>query len=166
MNNTEQVKKWVQELIGKMGVPLTSIDAEQDAGLIIIRVISEDGGSLIGQNGDNLNALNHLLRRYTEKNSGEASSKFVIDVNGFRKKSEERVKGVAQMLGERALTFKSEVAMEPAGSFERRVVHSLFQEHPHLMTESRGFGKDRHVIIKFVEDKMSLPQVSGESDNE
>ena len=37
-------------------------------------------------------------------------------------------------------------------SYERRLVHTLIDEYPNLVTESTGEGKDRHVTIKYKEN--------------
>lgn len=149
----DNIKKWVEDAMKNLGVVIEAIDLEDNDSVTIISVKTPESQLIIGQNGEVLHALNHLLRRFVDRGAEEKAEKFIIDVNGYRKKAEDRVRGIAAMLGERAITFKSEVAMEPTGSFERRVVHALFQDHPNLVTESKGFGRDRHVIIKFVEVK-------------
>lgn len=156
----DDVKNWTLSVFKNLGVSFEKIDEVENDGVTIFSVVSNDGRILIGQNGETLQAVNHLLRRVVDRGIEDKETRYLIDINGYRKQSEEKVKGIASMLGERALTFKSEVAMEPTGSFERRIVHSLFQDHPHLITESRGFGRDRHVVIKYVEDKSDSPLIA------
>jgi len=43
--------------------------------------------------------------------------------------------------------------MDPMSSYERMIVHAEFTETPDIVTESAGFGRERHVIIKFSEEK-------------
>ena len=44
-----------------------------------------------------------------------------------------------------------EVSLDPMNSYERRLVHNIINEYSNLTTESYGEGKDRHVVIKYIE---------------
>jgi spoIIIJ-associated protein len=37
-------------------------------------------------------------------------------------------------------------------SDERKVVHQYLSEFPNIKTESEGMGRDRHIVIKYVEE--------------
>jgi predicted RNA-binding protein Jag len=60
------------------------------------------------------------------------------------------------MLAERARYFKSSIEMDPMSSYERMIVHAEFTETPDIATESAGFGKDRHVVLKYTEEKVPV----------
>ena len=36
------------------------------------------------------------------------------------------------------------------------IVHAEFTDTPDIATESAGYGKDRHVILKYTEEKVSV----------
>jgi spoIIIJ-associated protein len=152
----EEVKQWIEKTLSVIPIEVTDIKIESDQpNVFVFSIETPEGHLLLGNNPEGLHALNHLLRRMIEKKTPTPESSFIIDINGFRKKIEEKIRGVGKMLGERALSLKSEVAMEPMGSFERRVVHALFQDHPNISTESKGFGKNRYVTLRYVEKKDS-----------
>ncbi len=56
------------------------------------------------------------------------------------------------MLAKRARSFKIDVEMDPMTSYERMLVHSHLEGRPNIKTESIGEGKERRLVIKFVED--------------
>lgn len=153
----EEIKQWLREVLNRIPVSIIGISIETaEPETTVFSIETAESGLLIGNNGETLQALNHLLRRVAEKKWGvspDTLRSVVLDVNGYRKKNEERLKGIATMLGERAVGFKHEVEMEPMGAYERRIVHSFFQSHPNLTTESRGEGRRRHIVIKYVEEK-------------
>ena len=74
-----------------------------------------------------------------------------VDVNGYRERRAETLRGVAAMLAERARTFRHDVEMDPLPPYERLVIHSFFENHPWIVTESKGEGKLRRVILKYIE---------------
>ena len=154
--NPDETKTELETLLGKLLIEKPEISVESTPERTLLKIESKDGPLLIGSGGETLYALNYILRKIMERKSGVEET-IIIDVNDFRKSAEERVKGIATMLGERVLTFKHEVQMDPMPSFERRVIHSVFQDHPNIVTQSEGFGKFRHVILKYVEQKDASP---------
>ena len=63
------------------------------------------------------------------------------------KNIEREVKQIAKEVQE----SKLDASLDPMNSYERRLVHNIINEYPDLSTESFGEGKDRHVVIKYVE---------------
>lgn len=109
-------------------------------------VKTEEAPLLIGDRGQNLEALSHIVRKIAEKN--DPAPKFVLDVNGYMKKHFEELRDRAFMGAERVKYFKKEVILQPMSSLERRVIHMTLQNNSDIMTESAGYGVQRHVVIK------------------
>jgi spoIIIJ-associated protein len=148
----EKLKKTIEELLSKIPISFSTVTITTQNEEIEAKIESEEAELLIGSRGATLQALTHLVRRMLEKEEG-AMQKILLDVNSYRKREAERIKEAAKILGERALSFKHEVEMEPMGAYERLLVHSVFAEHPNLKTESRGEGPFRKVVICYVENK-------------
>lgn len=115
-------------------------------------VKTEEAPLLIGERGQNLEALSHIVRKIAEKN--DQAPKFVVDVNWYMKKHFEELRDRAFMGAERVKYFKKEVILKPMSSLERRVIHVSLQNHPDIMTESAGYGAQRHVVIKLREPSL------------
>lgn len=112
---------------------------------------------LLGEDGKTLMALNHLVKRVFEQQSIKQNFKplnFLVDVNDFQEKRIEDLKTKAVMMAERARFFKSSVELLPMNPYERMIIHSFFTNIPDIETESTGFGKDRRVVIKYVEQSV------------
>lgn len=152
MMKPDEAKAELEALLSKLLIEKPEISIETNIERTLLSVDSKDGHLLIGTAGETLYALNYIFRKIMERKN-ELVDTVVIDVNGFRKIAEERIRGIATMLGNRVLTFKHEVQMDPMPSFERRIVHSVFQDHPNITTQSDGFGKFRHITLKYVEQK-------------
>lgn len=117
-----------------------------EEGWFIIK--TQEAPLLIGDNGKHLAALTYLIKRFYEKKFAGAKSWFLIDVNDYNKKRLEEVKDQARMHAQRVRYFKKDVEMRPMNAYERRVVHTVLQEYPDIVTESAGEGLNRRVVIK------------------
>ena len=113
---------------------------------------TRESGLLIGEEGKNLTALNHLVKKIVEnelRKSGAGEKLFfLLDVNDYYGKKIEQLKNVGRMSAQRVRYFKKEIEMDPMGSYDRRIIHSILSEYPDIKTESVGEEPNRRVIIK------------------
>ena len=106
-----------------------------------------DAHMLIGEHGNNLIALEHLLKRIIRKRHNE-EYKFTLDINDYRIRGLEDLKQEVKIAAKKVRTFQQPVSLRPMSSFERRIVHLLLAEYPDIMTESTGKDPERKVTIK------------------
>jgi len=124
------------------------VDVLEAAENVKFTIRTQEAGLLIGENGQNLIALNHLVRRIVEKAFGKTDLPFSLDVNDYQKQKSEEIKDLARMSAQRVRFFKKEVVLRPMSSYERRIVHALLTEYPDIATESTGEEPERRVVIK------------------
>jgi spoIIIJ-associated protein len=115
---------------------------------------TDEAPLLIGERGQNLEALSYLVRRIAERGThpSDERQRFVIDVNSYTKKHFEDLRDRALMGAERVKYFKKEVTLQPMTAIERRIVHLTLQDCPGIATESVGSGTQRRVVIKLAND--------------
>ena len=137
----------IREFLGKM-----NIEARIEEGVIgdsaAFLIRTDDAGLLIGADGQNLFALNYLLRKMVEKKTNAQECQFIVDVNDYQRRRFDELRDKARMSAQRVRYFKKEVTLEPMSAFERRVIHLALQEYPDIATESIGDGHERRVVIK------------------
>jgi spoIIIJ-associated protein len=154
MNNEKDNKKIIEDLLNTLGVKYDSVEETEDPitqkKLFIIK--TPESGLLIGDRGDTFQALSHLIRRIASKGMEEMAD-FAIDVNDYRSSMVENLKLKANMLANRARDMKANVEMEPMTSYERLIIHGVLSGQPNIKTESTGEGKDRRLVIKYIEEK-------------
>ncbi|MBI2020984.1 hypothetical protein HYS99_00535 [Candidatus Giovannonibacteria bacterium] len=143
----EFVRNTISEILNKLGV-LSSLEFQEGAEESWFILKSDEAPLLIGEGGQNLAALNHVVRRIVEKKYGETDIRFLIDVNDYHKKHVEEIKDMARMHAQRVRYFKKPIEMRPMNAYERRIVHTVLQEYPDISTESTGEGMGRRVVIK------------------
>ncbi len=145
---TNEIQNYIEKFVESMGFTLDSIDFDvSDSGTKVFKVITNNSKELIGRDGETLHAINHILKRFVEKN-GETGH-ILLDINGYQDKKVEKIKTIAHMMAERSRFFKSSVELDPMNPFERHIVHEYIQNQSDLETESTGFGKERRVVIKY-----------------
>lgn len=145
----KDIEKILIEFFQKMDI---NIDSEakkiEDAVKINIKPKDEKLASLlIGYRGENLFSIQHLLRVLVRKRIGE-SVKIMLDINDYRDRQAESLKGMALSLAERVKRTQRVELLRPMTAYERRIVHIAIKELGDLVTQSVGEEPNRRIIIK------------------
>lgn len=107
---------------------------------------TKESSLLIGRDGANIGALDHLVKLMLKKEIKEIPS-FVIDINGYRKSKIERLKQLAKSAALRVSWRNQSETMVPMNAFERRIIHMELSNSPLVETKSSGQDPDRSVVI-------------------
>lgn len=142
-NEASQV---VEELLQKMKIEYQIDNVEWDNGVTRINIIGKDMGLLIGRKGETLNALQFLAGLMVNRKR-EQKMRIVLDVEDYRKKREQSLEALALRLSEKVKQTQKNVIMRPMNPQERRIVHTILQEDPQLVTYSMGDEPNRKVVI-------------------
>lgn len=123
-----------------------------DEGELLIDIDGDDAGTLIGHHGETLDALQYLASlaaNKAEKETGEKSgyTRITVDVENYREKREETLRGVARRMAARVLKYKRNVTLEPMNPYERRIIHSEIQNIEGVTTHSVGVDSERRIVI-------------------
>lgn len=153
---TETLKTKVAELtrdfLKKMGFEArveASLQSEKD-NLVTLSIATEgdDSGVLIGKQGVNLEAMEHLLRVMLGKNSDQPRVNLILDINDYRKAKTQHLVDAAKEAAARVVTTARAEALYPMTSYERRLVHMELASYKNIETESIGEGLQRRIVIK------------------
>ena len=152
MNKEKDNKKLIEDMLNSLGVRYDIVEETEDpiTQKKLFRIKSPESGLLIGDRGETFQALSHLIRRIASKGLEEMAD-FSIDVNDYRASMIERLKMTANILANRARDMKTNVEMDPMSSYERLIIHAALSGQPNIKTESIGEGKDRRLVIKYVQ---------------
>lgn len=145
----EAIKNETRVLFEQMGFGdlVEAIETYQGATSRIEVRIRGDARLLIGEYGNNLGALEHVLRRIVARRQGDGAH-FTLDINDYRMKRLEDLKQDVKSAAHAVRIYKKPVPLRPMSSFERRIVHLLLAEYPDIATESVGSDPERKVVIK------------------
>jgi spoIIIJ-associated protein len=116
-------------------------------GTIHADVSGGDAGRLIGKAGRTLASLEYLAGAVVNKFDGVPPVRVNIDVGGYKRRRDERLRQTARRAAERVRRGGLPVELEPMSAAERRVVHMVLAEDPVVESESTGEGRDRRVVV-------------------
>lgn len=127
------------------------IDLDVEGGRASVAIIAEQSSerwlrSLVGEEGEVLNALQDLTRLAVQTRTGERSG-LMLDIAGHRQQQRDALRQLAQEAVKRVQDSGDTVEMEPMNPFERKVVHDVVAEAG-LVSESEGTEPARRVVIR------------------
>src|SRR5258708_7158483 len=136
----------IEELLRSLGV-LATVETQVDENGVNALVSTDDTGMIIGYHGETLESLQLISSLQLYKKLG----KFVrvsLEVGDYKKNRTDALERLAGQAKERALAENKEVALTNLKSWERRIVHVIFQEDPDVTTESVCEGKELTLVVK------------------
>ena len=136
------IRNMLKELLDLLGVTFTQITVEEfEDSNYRINVNSDEAGILIGKHGDNIRALQHLLKLLVWKKESQDFN-IILDIDGYRQRQEENVMEGARRKAELVREHNQTQVLEPMSPYFRRIVHTFLatDEFSDLTTESTGNG--------------------------
>ena len=123
------------------------IDVEGDrAQVSIVEVNAGELGTLVGDDGKVLDALQELARLAAAQATGERS-RLMLDIGGFRLARRRELEALAKTAIEEVKETGEPVRLAAMNAFERKVVHDVVTSAG-LVSESEGVDPDRRIVIK------------------
>lgn len=149
--NAEIIKEIAQELLEKLQIKSTvSISLKKD--LYELTIETDESGLLIGYHGTTLASLQLILGTLVFKKLAKWE-RIVVNVGDYRERREETLKNLAQTYAQQAITTGEPVILPYLPASERRIIHLVLQDHPRVITESQGEGKERRITIRLKNNK-------------
>ena len=106
---------------------------------LLLDVIAEDSGRLIGRQGQTLADLQYILNRILFQQDLTAP-KVTVDVGGYRLEARDALIKKAHEAAEKVRRWGDVVELEPLSAFDRRIVHHALRDDPDITTESIEVG--------------------------
>lgn len=152
--NEEETKAitFAKSVIEKMGYPCKIYLDRKENNRIVLDIQTSSSSILIGKHGRNLDALQFLLNVYNGKNYPDSSTRFILDIEGYKTRREESLVRMARKVaGEVAREQRSRL-LEPMNPFERRLIHTTLNDRKDVYTESEGEGLYKRVRILTIKE--------------
>lgn len=122
-----------------------TVSVEDDIHKVMVDTVGADG-LLIGKKGQNLEALEHLLRRMVGKQL-KRSVRLEVDIGGYRERRATALRNKAASIAARVKSSGKEMQVEPLSAAERRIVHLALVGDPQVKTYTVGDGDLKSVVI-------------------
>jgi spoIIIJ-associated protein len=145
----EFAEQYIINAIATFGITATTKTVLKED-IINISIDTDHNSILIGRNGKTLQALNELVRLST-------SSKFkkryrlLLDINDYKDGRYDKVVSIAKRTAKEVLKTRVDATLDPMPADERRIVHQALTSFKNIKTESAGEGRNRAIVIRYVE---------------
>src|SRR3989344_3193590 len=150
--NKDEVVETIKKVVSFMNVDCQielkeePADVRKENAAVISIQTPANASFLIGKNGQNLKALEHVLRAMLVKEGVDGT--IVLDINDYRKSRADYLIDVAKQAVMRVRNTQKAEALFPMSAYERRIVHMELAAYPDIATESIGAEPQRRVVIK------------------
>ncbi|MBU2545320.1 hypothetical protein KKC65_02610 [Patescibacteria group bacterium] len=143
----QQTRQTIREFFEKTGFDIEIEILTPDDRTIPVNISTDDPKVLIGQNGQTLADVQHLLKAMLSR---RISEQFYIDldINNYKKKKIAYIKENAREWANEVSLNREDKMLSPMPSYERRVIHMELANRSDVRTESAGQGIDRFIIIR------------------
>ncbi|HEU5005112.1 MAG TPA: R3H domain-containing nucleic acid-binding protein [Candidatus Saccharimonadales bacterium] len=140
-------KKYLEDLLSFFGLNTDVYATTEDHEVIELEVPSTHlNGFLIGSRGDTLRSLQQLIASAL-KNQNFSHTRVNIDIAGYKKQHAEKLAKQAETWFKEVQKSGQPKELAPMNPADRRTVHKAADDYG-LITESVGFGRDRHIVLK------------------
>jgi len=140
-------KKYLEDLLSFFGLNTDIYATTEDHEVIELDVPSTHlNGFLIGHNGDTMRSLQQVIGSAL-KNQDFTHTRVNIDIAGYKKQRADRLAKQAESWYKEVRDSGQTKELEPMNAADRRIIHKTAADYG-LSTESVGFGRDRHVVLK------------------
>jgi spoIIIJ-associated protein len=146
-------------------IPLEcQITANDTPEKIILDIAGDNSALLIGKRGQNIDALQYILNKAIHK-IDDGGKPILIDSGEYRKRREEFLVELAEKIREKVKKTMKPVSLSHMNAHDRRIIHMLLQKDEALVTQSRGEGKFRKIVILPARKPGNTRQPRGRSRN-
>ena len=142
-----------------------TVQAMERSDAIYLTIECDEGGLVIGKNGQNLDAIQYIVRRMVGKQCGDLEKKIIVDTEGYRNRKRESLEAMVKRLAKKVKQTNRREVLRPMNAYERRIVHVFLKNEPGVSTRSEGEGMDRCIVIHPEKgDRSSRRDRSGDDD--
>ncbi|MFH1218258.1 MAG: R3H domain-containing nucleic acid-binding protein [Candidatus Peregrinibacteria bacterium] len=151
MDTEETLKDILEEVLKKLDVDYKKITiSEDEKDNFKANIDSENPSLLIGYHGDNIYALQHIVKVIAWRKLQDSKFNILIDVDNYRQRQEESILAIAERKIEFVRKTGKPQRLQPMSPYYRRKVHMLCMSagYDDIETLSEGDGESRYITIK------------------
>ena len=142
----QRATKYLTSVLKALGTEDFTIQPVRKGDMVILNIVGENLGVVIGRRGETLDALQYLT--ILAGNRGEDNyCRISIDCCDYREKRRDALETLAAKTARKVLKTGRRVTLEPMNPYERRIIHSKVAEIDGVTSRSTGEEPYRKVMI-------------------
>lgn len=142
----EEAKTFLAGVFAGMHLAVT-MECRMTDERIMINLVGDGLGILIGKHGQTLDALQYLTNLAAGK-SFRHHYFILLDVENYRERRQDTLEALARRLAGKVKRTGEEIRLEPMAAGERRIIHLALQDDHAVSTDSEGEAPYRYVVIR------------------
>jgi len=146
-NQIEEIKKTVKEFFEKATLEVEIEFLSPEDLTLPINLKTEDPQILIGERGQTLFEIQHLLKAILKRKIKE-NFYIDLDINDYKKQKIDYLKEMAKSVADEVALTKKEKILFPMPAYERRIIHLELAGRQDVTTESIGKEPERQIVIR------------------
>lgn len=115
---------------------------------VVMNLIGENLGILIGKHGQTLDSLQYLANLAANKGLVEDKVRIILDIENYRSRREDTLRRLAMRLADKVRRTGERIVLEPMNRHERKIIHMALQNNYRISTYSSGEEPYRKVVIE------------------
>ena len=143
----EEMKKIIKEFFEKTTFEVEIDFSPQEDLTLPINLKTENPQILIGEGGQTLFDIQHLLKAILKRKIAE-NFYIDLDINDYKKRKIEYLKEIARTVADEVSLTKKEKILSPMPAYERRIIHLELAGRQDINTESIGQEPERRIVIR------------------
>ena len=151
MDMEDTLEEVLKTLLKHLEVPFSKIIiTEEEKDNFEINIKCDNPSMLIGYHGENIQALQHLLKVIVWKQCENEKFNILLDIDDYRKRQEENVISLTARKVDLARKTGRKQILPPMSPYFRRKIHlyCMGAGFDDIETSSEGEDDRRHVVIK------------------
>ena len=142
----QELEAFVHDFMAKLPIKDLAYTIKKKENLIKIDIHDERAAFLIGYRGETLNSLQNILSNVAS-NDKQEKVRVLLNISNYREKREKDLTNLSNRIAESVIKTRKSVTLEPMSAFDRKVVHSVLQNHEQVATHSIGKEPYRKVVV-------------------
>lgn len=142
----EFAKLRLEELVAFFGVNVRVAADTTEDGILLSIENTPASPRLIGHRGDTLRALEYLVGQMAKAHDPEAP-RIMVDVAGYKEARRHSLEELAKTTAQNVKDSGVEEELKPMNPADRRIVHMALKDIEGVVTESRGDGHNRRIVV-------------------
>ena len=143
----EEIKRTIKEFFEKTTFEVEIEFSPQIDLTLPINLKMETPQILIGEGGQTLSDIQHLLKAILKRKVAE-NFYVDLDINDYKKKKNEYLKEIARSVADEVSLTKKEKILSPMSAYERRIIHLELAGRQDISTQSIGQEPERRIVVK------------------
>lgn len=142
------VADFIEDMLGFMDIDAVA-EPNEHRGQMYVDIVDgpeDDLKLLIGRQGQTLDAIQELVRTVVSRRTDQRV-RVVVDVEGFRKRHDDRIAEAALAAAEEVARTGQERELDPMNPYERKLAHDAVASVDGVESGSRGVEPERYVVI-------------------